>query len=211
MVQALIVNVDTATPEGIQQAKTIGLADSNSTDLIISSYVLSAASLFTPTHCGRAFTIFRHPVDVASSLFVQRRGFQAGLKGMALADYVAQDWYPDNWMVRQLTAALPGEELTLDHLQRAKNMLSAKFVVGIVEQMDESMRQFRYFFGWRELPGKEGCARDLQQEKMVPNRRQKPSTGTDDWMTIVNKERWDMDLYIYALEMFARQAMLVRD
>lgn len=69
MVHEMIINVDTSTPEGIQEARDLHLADSGMVDVIASSFVLSASSLFNANHRGRAFTILRHPVDNAASLF----------------------------------------------------------------------------------------------------------------------------------------------
>ena len=64
-----LLNVDTSTPEGIQEAKELDVLNSGKIDFIASSYVLSAASLFTANHRGRSFTVLRHPVDTAASLF----------------------------------------------------------------------------------------------------------------------------------------------
>eukprot|EP01082_Thalassiosira_pseudonana_P000486 g1631.t1 g1631 contig10:2473250-2474278(-) len=213
MVHEMIVNVDTSTPEGIQEARDLHLADSGKVDVIASSFVLSASSLFNANHRGRAFTILRHPVDNAASLFWTRKQLRPDLRvKYTLAQYAMQDWYPDNWVTRQLTGTLPHEELSQIHLDRAKNILSNKFFVGISDQMEESLRQLKAYYGWQPVPGREHCVPDLLHggnPKFVKSyNRPLPSRGSDDWRVVANRERYDMELYYFALELFARQGVM---
>lgn len=211
MIKDTVVNVDTATPSGILQAQSLNLADSGMVDVIISSYVLSSSALFTQAHRGRAFTLLRHPVDSAASIYMARKVHSKELRelDLPLEQYVNQTWYPDNFMVRQLTGVLPGVTLTEDHLIHAKNILSAKFFVGIVEQMEETIRQLKAYYEWKELPGKEGCPKEfVKGSKFRLMGRPKPTRGSEEWALVTGKERWDMELYFFGLEMFAKQSML---
>jgi hypothetical protein len=63
------VNVDTYTPKGIQRAKKLNLVASGLADVVISPLLYDTATLFTPTRKGRIFTMLRHPVERATSLF----------------------------------------------------------------------------------------------------------------------------------------------
>lgn len=63
------VNIDTYTPNGIQRANELNLVTSGLADVIISPLLYDAAALFTPTHKGRVFTMLRHPIERAASLF----------------------------------------------------------------------------------------------------------------------------------------------
>eukprot|EP00970_Alexandrium_tamarense_P013760 scaffold3665_cov214-Alexandrium_tamarense.AAC.2 len=208
-----LLNVDTSTPEGIQEAKELDVLNSGKIDFIASSYVLSAASLFTADHRGRSFTVLRHPVDTAASLFWTLKEMQPQLKTKyTLAKYVRQDFYPDNWMTRQLTGTLPHEELTPRHLDRAKNILSAKFFVGIEEQMEETLRQLQAFYGWEDKTGTGTCVADLLNSgdpRFTKTSRPKPPRSSPDWNTIAMKEKFDMELYYFGLELFSRQGMMV--
>ena len=212
-VKDIIVNVDTQTLPGIEEAYSFQLADSGMADVISSSHFLSTTALFTSTHRGRAFTIMRHPVDTAAALFFARKKIRPDLRTITLAQYTNQEYYPDNWMVRQLSATLPGEELTEFHLDRAKNVLSAKFFVGISEQLGETLRQLRLYYKWTPLEGKELCAHQMingGNSNFVETKRPTPARGSDDWRTVAKREKWDMELYYLGLEMFSRQGMMFK-
>ena len=212
MVHEVIVNVDTSSPEGIAEAHELGLVDSNLVDFVSSSFVLSASSLFTPQHRGRAFTILRHPIDAAASNFHARKVKHPDLRGKyTLAQYAAKNYYIDNWVTRQLTGTLPHVELEQIHVDRAKNILAAKFFVGIYEHMDETMRQLKAFYNWKALEGQEYCVTDLihgSNPKFQKTYRGKPGRGTNDWAFVANVERYDMELYYFGLEIFSKQGRI---
>ena len=212
MVHDVIVNIDTSSPEGIAEAHELGLVDSNMVDFLSSSFVLSASSLFTPQHRGRAFTILRHPIDAAASNFYDRRVKHPELRGKyTLAQYVSKNYFVDNWVTRQLTGTLPHEELTRAHVDRAKNILAAKFFVGIYEHMDETMRQLKAFYRWKALEGEEYCVTDLihgSNPKFQKTFRAKPARGSNDWAFVANVEKWDFELYYFALEAFSKQGRI---
>ena len=67
--QLSFVNVDAYSPKGIQRAKNLNLITSGLADVVMSPLLHDAAALFTPTHKGRLFTMLRHPIERATSLF----------------------------------------------------------------------------------------------------------------------------------------------
>jgi hypothetical protein len=211
-VHDVIVNVDTSTPEGVAEAHDFGLVGSNMVDFISSSFVLSASSLFTPQHRGRAFTILRHPIDAAAHNFHARKVKHPDLRGKyTLAQYVSKNYYIDNWVTRQLTGTLPHEQLEQRHVDQAKNILAAKFFVGIYEHMDETMRQLKAFYEWKALEGQEYCVTDLihgSHPKFQKTYRGRPARGSNDWMYVANIERYDMELYYFGLEVFSKQGRI---
>ncbi|KAL7479530.1 hypothetical protein ACHAW6_005256 [Cyclotella cf. meneghiniana] len=211
MVHDYIINVDTSTPEGIAEAHKLGLVDSNKVDFISSRYALSASSLFTPQHRGRAFTILRHPIDLAASNFFARKALHPELRSLTLVQYVNKNYYADNWITRQLTGTLPHEELTDAHLESAKHILSTKYFVGIYEQLDETLRQLKAFYKLTPLQDQEYCARELvngDNPKFIKTERPKPARGSSDWRTVASVEKWDLELYYLALEMFSQQGSI---
>jgi hypothetical protein len=181
-------------------------------DFITSSFVLSASSLFTPQHRGRAFTILRHPIDAAASNFHARKVKHPDLRGKyTLAQYTGKDYYIDNWVTRQLTGTLPHVPLEQIHVDRAKNILAAKFFVGIYEHLDETMRQLKAFYKWKALEGQEYCVTDLihgSNPKFQKTYRGKPARGSNDWAFVANVEKWDMELYYFGLEVFSKQGRI---
>ena len=63
------VNIDSTTVAGIQRAKEMGFADSQLADIVVSPFVFETNDLFTQTAQGRFFSVFRHPIDRAISMF----------------------------------------------------------------------------------------------------------------------------------------------
>ena len=122
--------------------------DSGMVDVIISNYFLGGSALFNERHYGRVFTIMRHPIELAVSLFHYRkiasweRSFREDFEKMEFADYVASDGYIGNWMTRQLTGTMPWVELTEQHLERAKAIMQKKIFVGI--QVSTSVNQIEF-------------------------------------------------------------------
>eukprot|EP00804_Cyclotella_cryptica_P007166 CCRYP_009717-RA/>CCRYP_009717-RA protein AED:0.37 eAED:0.37 QI:88/0.5/0.66/1/0.5/0.66/3/0/302 len=118
--------------------------------------------------------------------------------------YVASDEYIGNWMVHQLTGTMPWVELTDDHLAQAKSVLQAKVFVGIASQMDETLRQLKRYFHWIEE--RPFCVFNyLHSTPTNSNSHPKIQRGSAQWLEVAEKEKWDLSLYYYALELFAQQ------
>jgi len=225
-----VLNMDTSTPGGLQQSFKEGIVDSGMVDVVISNYFLGGSALFNERHYGRAFTIMRHPIELAVSLFHYRkiasweRSFREDFEKMTITDYIASDGYIGNWMTRQLTGTMPWVELTEQHLERAKAIMQKKIFVGIQvstsvnrilsatisntqnqDQMAETIRQMRSHFGWKE--NAPFCAHNLLNDKI--NSNEHPSIpggrGGLTWNIVAEKDKWDLQLYHMALYQFADQ------
>ena len=83
------VNVDTTSIDGLHRAANLGLAASNLSDMISSSYFGEVGMLFELEHKGRAFTILRDPMERAVSMYYHvTRGDKAYLDpSITLEDY----------------------------------------------------------------------------------------------------------------------------
>ncbi len=93
------VNVNVATPEGISRALNLGLVPSHMSDTIISAHVDLVTALFNDNDRARAFALFRHPVDRASSMFYFLKASRyAPLKDMTLDDYAKSEFIENNWL-----------------------------------------------------------------------------------------------------------------
>ena len=126
---------------------------------------------------------------------------------MTFHDYVKSDAYLDSWMTRQLTGTMPWVSLTEAHLEQAKNVMKTKIFVGVLNEMPESLRQMRAHFGWEEKI--ENCQKKMlqKQTELAPHLRNPgaPPRGEEVWLAVIEKEKWDMALYYYGLELFAEQ------
>jgi len=84
---AKYVNVDTTSADGLHRAATLGLAESNLSDIIASSYFHTASMLFDLQHKGRAFTLLRNPIErVVSTYYDRTQGDNADID-VSLEDY----------------------------------------------------------------------------------------------------------------------------
>jgi len=205
-----ILNHDTTSPDGLQIAFASQLVNSNKLDIVVSNYFLSGAALFTDIHYGKAFTILRHPVELAISLFFYRRkatwerSYRPAWTKLTFHEFVTSEHYMDNWMVRQLTGTMPWEELNESHLEHAKLIMKEKIFVGLLIEMDETIRQLKSHFGWVET--KQDCANNYLHSKPT-NQNDHPdiAQGGPTWNVVMEKDKWDMMLYYYGIDLFAEQ------
>lgn len=196
-----VINIDTQTLKGLANARSNKVIKSGLVDVFATSHFLEGSLLFTPDHRGRAFTILEHPVIRAEKLYRSR---DSRLEWLGLSGFLESSHYIDNWVVRSLTNDKTGE-LTEDHLLVAKGILSSKFFLGIAEYLEETIKRFAMYYGLDEPS--EGCLdeylnkrHDLEDE--IPHGIER---GDSEWNTAIHKEKFDIMLYYYALELFAKQ------
>ena len=102
------VNVDMSRPVGIERAKGMGLGSSGLADIISTPFLFETADIFRDIpEAGKCFTLLRHPVDRAISLYHHYQIDESGnpntaqYRGMTIDDYADQA-AENNWMVRFL-------------------------------------------------------------------------------------------------------------
>jgi hypothetical protein len=78
------INVDSTTRPGIARAKQLGLAESGLADIISSPLFPEIIDVMNEQHRGRMFTVLRHPIDRASSMFYYLQ--------VSLADRESSNW-----------------------------------------------------------------------------------------------------------------------
>ncbi len=210
-----ILNMDTTSPDGLDKSFEHRDEIFEQVDLIVSNYFLAGSALFSEKHHGRTFTVLRHPIEIAQSLFHYRkkakweRTYRQDWNKITFKDYAKSDNYIGNWVVHQLTGTMPWVELTDGHLEHAKKVLKNKVFVGIADQMDETVRQLREYFGWKEK--EPFCAFNyLHSNPSNTNPHPLIKRGSDTWNIVAEKEKYDMALYHYALELFAGQRDMIR-
>eukprot|EP00568_Trieres_chinensis_P003165 CAMPEP_0183294540 /NCGR_PEP_ID=MMETSP0160_2-20130417/2844_1 /TAXON_ID=2839 ORGANISM="Odontella Sinensis, Strain Grunow 1884" /NCGR_SAMPLE_ID=MMETSP0160_2 /ASSEMBLY_ACC=CAM_ASM_000250 /LENGTH=218 /DNA_ID=CAMNT_0025455885 /DNA_START=15 /DNA_END=667 /DNA_ORIENTATION=+ len=197
------VNVDTTTPLGLKRAKTLGLAPSRIADVIFTPYIHESTILFDPDHRGRFFTLLRDPVSRIQSLYYFRR-MNNGLGEMTLEEFVRGSG--ENWMVRTLTNSMTGS-LNVARLNVAKEILRRKFLVGLFDEKTETLRRIEAYFGWKfPSPVAQNCKNQLYYFEWH-SRNPHPELKSDDplTLTIQRMNRYDMELYEYAVQLFQDQ------
>lgn len=161
------VNADTSTEGGILRAQKLGLVPSGLGDVIITSYPKFAVEhLYDPNHTGRAFGIFRHPVERLISKFYYlqvadwERTYRPNWKNIDIK-YWATINRDNDVYVRMLAGKKVGDPVNEDDLQLAMSTIKERFVVGLIDEMEESFRRFSIVIGtdksnnkWNECDGK---------------------------------------------------------
>jgi hypothetical protein len=219
--QGKYVNVDTSSTAGIERARGLSLAKSGLADVITSHRFLEAAHLFDSTYRGRAFGVFRHPVQRAVSMFYYLQmakwepTYDPDLAAMALEDYAVSPKAESNWLTRTLTKKFTGG-LTEQHVNLAKEILRRKVLVGLMEKFDESLKRFETYFGWWENVVQKDFARVIQCQES-----RKTDTSTRNEVThpmpkeestayqLLSQRNWaDVIVYDYAVQLFKEQQIL---
>ena len=219
---SMFVNINTHSVEGIQHAKDIGFPSSGMAEIIISNFVHEADVLGSTTHMLRFLGVFRHPIERAISMFyyIQVATWEATyhpeLKDWTIEQYARSNRAEENWMTRQL-ANNPIDALTDDDFALAKEVLRRKFFVGLIDQMEESMDRFERFFRWayRVNPhNQEKCREGLligggANRNVNATKKAHPKEGTEGWTLLAEKNKYDLQLYDYVVELFDQQKDLL--
>lgn len=212
---AAYVNVDTSSAEGIRKAKRIGLVESGVANFIASPHFYPAATLFNADQEGRCFTMIRHPVERAVSMFHYlavakwEPTYDPSLAYISIEMYARSKRLEHNWMVRFLSNELE-HDVTEDHLRIAKDVLRRKFLVGLLNQREESFQRFEQYFGWAPKNKDQRDCRDRLIQWGWSNKHSHPQVeeGSVAWDLLYMKNSFDMKLYHYAMVLFNEQATL---
>jgi len=213
--------VDTTTANGIARAVSMGLAESGMSDIIFSPLLHESSQLFNNTsHKGRAFCLFRHPVERAVSLFHYLKQasweptFSEKLKKIeTVEDYAISEFAENNWMTRFLTNEMTGI-LTRKHLEVAKEILRRKVLVGLTVDMENSFERFSKYFGWGDKEGpitadQRSCLKGYLAEGSNRNDHAIAEEGTMGWRILRGNNLFDLELYDYALQLYEEQGKML--
>ena len=113
----------------------------------------AAQYLFDEEHKGKFMSIFRHPVERAVSMYnylktaTHEQRYRAKHVNMTLVEWASLPDEEDNYMVHKLVGKKHGEEVDETDLIIAKQLVKRRFVVGLTNEMDESIRRFTTVLG----------------------------------------------------------------
>ena len=214
------VNVDTTTVAGIQRAKEMGFADAGLADAVVTGFLYEANDLFTPTAKGRMFTVFRHPIERAISMFYYIQvadwepTYSPELKDWTIEQYAESDRIENNWMTRQLSGQLSGD-LDDNAVNVAIDVIRSKFLVGLMTEMDRTMERFEKFFQWKfkvNPENQEACRDRLMSggsNSNSANKKEMPKEGDIAYEKLMWQNQYDMQLYDFIVELFEEQEAFV--
>ena len=198
----------------------MGFADSGLADAVVTPFIYQANDLFTPTAKGRLFTVFRHPIDRAISLFYYLQvadwepTYDPELKNWSIKEYAQSDRIENNWLTRQLSNQLAGE-LADEDLQKAMEVVRRKFLVGLMTDIETTMERCERFFHWTfhvNPTNQEKCRDALLHggsNSNSKNKKEKPKEGSEEWELLSWQNQYDLQLYEYIKSLFIEQEQFV--
>jgi hypothetical protein len=196
----------------------MGLVKSELTDVIFSPLLHESSQLFNNTnHQGRAFCLFRHPVDRAVSLFYYLKHatweptFSEKLEKIeTVEDYAMSEFAENNWMTRFLTNEMYGA-VTRDHLDIAKEIVRRKIFVGLTIDLENSFSRFMKYVDWDFQNITTEQRKCLTKYLSSGSNRNKHlvEEGSRGWMALRSKNMMDLELYDYVLQLYEEQSSLV--
>ena len=216
------LNVDLFTSHGIRRAADLGLAGSGMADLVISPLLGEALGLFSPSHRGRLLVIVRHPVDRELAMFrylraMRRRGVTTKDElPSSVSAFASSDFVSANWMTRSLVGKRKGESVTSRDVETAKEVLRRKALVGLYEDLPGAARRYGRYFGWDggaafgegTVSCLEGAAGDGADADAVGADDPDAREGSDAWRELERRNGLDVELYLYARNLFKFQSNL---
>ncbi|KAL7519898.1 hypothetical protein ACHAWX_004652 [Stephanocyclus meneghinianus] len=217
------VNVDVTTSTGIQDAADRGFLTSHLADVIFTPLLVEGATklLDGEENRGRLFAMFRHPVDRVTSIFyyLQKATWEPTYHPVystwTIDDYVNSPICESNWMVRSLVNKLEGP-LDPDDVKIAKEILSQKCLVGLMDRMEESVVRFHAYFGFGNDAAL-NCARQQYTTKgskvAEQNSHSHPALDPngETYALLAKKNRLDIILYDHAVRLFAEQGTWMKE
>jgi len=213
------VSVDLTTKEGIDSAVSLGLPSSDlSYNSMVTPLLYHGAENLLGQSKGRLFTLLRHPIERAIMVYYSFVSSTSDpeLTNMNLEQYASSQYAEENWMVRRMTNNLQieGKDVTEVDLLKAKEILRQKCIIGLYSKMDESISRFEKMFGWGAVTENQANSGKICHDKIISNIQQRDKTmavgtiiekGDNNYNLLLNKNKLDMDLYLYAVKLYAAQ------
>lgn len=214
------VNVDTTTKPGIDRAQKMGLVPSGLADIIFTGDPAYAIEqLYDEEHKGRVFGLFRHPVDrlVSKFYYLQiatwERTYRPQWKNISILEFAKRRNNDNNHMVKKLAGKRMNDHVDNTDLELAKNTIRDYFIVGLMEQMEESIQRYNIVMDIDEEDKKTvNCMeRFFGLGGEIKNSNSHPKLEEDDeaYKVLAQKNDLDVQLYKYILDFFEEQRAVI--
>ena len=205
-----MVNVDVTTPAGIQRAKGLDLVGANMSNIIITPLFFESLKLFDANHHGRAFTMMTHPILRAANVYSHAKMMgHSDIRELTIEEYAESSFVENNWMIRYLCGVIQ-DDVTLEHLSVAKEVLLKHFIIGLDEYKVDSLRRFEIAFGFEyntedkeQLQCRDAIIKSSSDE--LPNTINEHSRA---WDLFEKQNILDLKLFRYAKELYSIQGQV---
>ena len=222
-----VINIDPSSLSGIQRGADLGLVEKGTVKglvdsegneesfIVATSRFYDALNLFTPQRKAQLFILFRHPVHrIISKYYYLKKAtwensYRESVASMTLLEYASSKYCDNNWVTRRLVNKMDGD-LELSDLELAKEILSRKALILLLDDLEESIERLRVYFGWHHdsLVGEQRfCLRKFIKEEPINVNPDKPviSTTSVEWLTIRDKNLMDIELMAFATTLYKEQ------
>ncbi|KAL7525132.1 hypothetical protein ACHAWF_001226, partial [Thalassiosira exigua] len=200
----------------ISLASDVGLVASGKVDMIFSSFPdLAVEKLFDDDeHRGRALGMFRRPVDRLFSKFFYlqvatwERTYRPEWKDMDPLIWVKMHNRDNDHMVKKLAGKIQRDKATREDLEKAKATVREYFVVGLMSEMQESVRRFDVVMG---IDGEDernrGCLDQYFKKGKKTNSNPHPEIREDHpaYRLLAEQNELDIEFYEYVVQLFEEQ------
>ncbi|KAL7536668.1 hypothetical protein ACHAXR_007322 [Thalassiosira sp. AJA248-18] len=208
------------TPDSILQAEKMGLLAPGKVDIIFSSFPDVAVShMYDSTHKGRVLALFRHPVDrlISKFYYLQKAGWEKTYrpewKDMDILDWAKGPNKDNNHLVKKLAGKVQRHTATERDLRKAMRTIKQRFVVGLMDEMEESIHRFNAVMGIDESEEHNKMVMDLffgnKVHKTNSNPHPKVEKGSPAWDLLAERNALDIRLYEYILGLFEEQREII--
>ena len=217
---AQYVNVDVTSKQGIREAKERKLVASGKVDLIISpDPAFAIEHLFEPTQKGRAIVLFKHPVQRLVAQFYHQRSATWDVNyrpnffnNISLEEWAKKRQSNHNQIVKTLTGLQTEDEATAEEdFQMAKRTLRKRFIVGLYDEMEESVHRFNAVLGIDEADtDNRKCMDNYFQdseddEDKHSERYEEVDESSEAYQILASNNELDLKLYKFVTDLFNEQ------
>ena len=216
---ARFVNIDACSVSGLQTAHSLGFASQQPADAVFTSYFRQSMEyLFDDAHQAAVFATFRNPIEreVSRFFYVQHATWEKityapEFQNITLKEFALHHAY-DNFITRVFAGKTHDDAdiaVTRDDYEQARQFLNEFVLVGLTDEMDESIVRFAQAFGWDQRSQWETCRSQASQGS---NRFDHPQVkpGDEVWELLVAKNEYDLELFRLAQDLFVAQRDLFR-
>ena len=166
------------------------------------------------------FAMIRHTVDLAVSRFDDLKKSSWSPKPWTEKDLTQyaeseQDGIDNNLVVHMLEDKTEGAPLTNEDLEYAKELISNKFVVGLLDKFEESVHRFNLIIGVNEKDEhNQECVADFVEKndttRLAVRGENSVSVerGSETYELLAKIHSYDMELYAHIYTAFAEQRTL---
>mmetsp|Transcript_4577 Transcript_4577/g.12946 ORF Transcript_4577/g.12946 Transcript_4577/m.12946 type:complete len:356 (-) Transcript_4577:1013-2080(-) len=208
------LNVDLRTTFGLDRARDLLLVPSGQSDVAVSPQIFYAShTLYNRSQKGQLVCMLRDPIERELANYqhlVQTNSYL--LQGItSLRQYVEEFGMAEDYMTRILSGHEHGTNpATPQMLQIAKDVLRAKCLVGLHEQLPASINRVVKYLDLESIvdapPSARPCIDDVaKRERNLDYDLPSVKKGDGVYEALARRNSLDLELYNYALGVFSEQ------